>query len=186
MRRRREAPEAAPRPAEDDAARDAAPTPTHAGASPAEAYGFAGFVLTGTGCASRDKRPTLSASSRARSPRSTHPHHRPDAGVFFVLYLLWAYVPDDVLRAAGIAYYPDKYWALAVPIWIFALGLYVAWAYEGVNRMTVRSRDDEDLIQERTGSILTAVEDPEPEVRPHRDDASSASPRERRRESNVV
>lgn len=112
--------------------------------------------------------------------------HRPDAGVFFVLYLLWAYVPDDVLRAAGIAYYPDKYWALAVPIWIFALGLYVAWAYEGVNRMTVRSRDDEDLIQERTGSILTAVEDPEPEVRPHRDDASSASPRERRRESNVV
>lgn len=73
-----------------------------------------------------------------------------------------------------------------MPIWIFALGLYVAWAYEGVNRMTVRSRDDEDLIQERTGSILTAVEDPEPEVRPHRDDASSASPRERRRESNVV
>ena len=98
------------------------------------------------------------------------------------------HVPNfaTAVRAAGIAYYPDKYWALAVPIWIFALGLYVAWAYEGVNRMTVRSRDDEDLIQERTGSILTAVEDPEPEVRPHRDDASSASPRERRRESNVV
>ncbi|KAJ1997943.1 hypothetical protein GGI04_004050 [Coemansia thaxteri] len=37
--------------------------------------------------------------------------------VAFTVYLLWAYLPDEVLRAAGITYYPDRYWALAMPAW---------------------------------------------------------------------
>ncbi|KAJ2746671.1 hypothetical protein GGI20_001172 [Coemansia sp. BCRC 34301] len=35
----------------------------------------------------------------------------------FVVYLMWAYLPDSMLRAAGITYYPDRYWALALPAW---------------------------------------------------------------------
>ena len=38
-------------------------------------------------------------------------------------------------------------------MWLFALGLYAAWAYEGVNLLSVRAEDDEDLIAEVGGSI---------------------------------
>jgi hypothetical protein len=35
-----------------------------------------------------------------------------------------------LLHAMGITYYPDKYWAVAVPTWICVAVLYGAWAYE--------------------------------------------------------
>ncbi|KAJ2498335.1 hypothetical protein IWW47_003497, partial [Coemansia sp. RSA 2052] len=35
----------------------------------------------------------------------------------FAVYLMWAYLPDSVLEAVGITYYPDRYWALALPAW---------------------------------------------------------------------
>ena len=85
--------------------------------------------------------------------------------MLFFVYLFWAYVPDDTLRALGIEYYPDKYWALAIPTWIFASGLFVAWAYEGVNLMSVRATDDEDLIAETGGTIPTRLQTPDPKVR---------------------
>ncbi|KAJ2721887.1 hypothetical protein GGI07_003678 [Coemansia sp. Benny D115] len=46
--------------------------------------------------------------------------------VSFVLYLMWAYLPDSVLGAVGITYYPDRYWALALPAWWLTV---VAFAY---------------------------------------------------------
>ncbi len=75
----------------------------------------------------------------------------------FVAYLAWAFIPDDALESLGVYYYPDKYWALAVPVWLFALGLYAAWAYEGVNLLSVRAEDDEDLIAEVGGSIPVRI-----------------------------
>lgn len=35
--------------------------------------------------------------------------------VCYVLFLLWAYLPDRVLNNLGVTYYPDKHWALALP-----------------------------------------------------------------------
>ncbi|KAJ2783281.1 hypothetical protein H4R18_001800 [Coemansia javaensis] len=35
----------------------------------------------------------------------------------FAVYLLWAYLPDQALEAVGITYYPDRYWAVALPAW---------------------------------------------------------------------
>mmetsp|Transcript_4337 Transcript_4337/g.11223 ORF Transcript_4337/g.11223 Transcript_4337/m.11223 type:complete len:129 (-) Transcript_4337:38-424(-) len=50
-----------------------------------------------------------------------------------VFYILWAYIPDDVLHSIGITYHPSKYWALAIPVWISALVIFVFWMYEGFN-----------------------------------------------------
>ena len=44
----------------------------------------------------------------------------------FAAWLAWAYVPDRVLHAWGVTWYPSKYWALAIPVAIvvaFVLGL---------------------------------------------------------------
>ncbi|KAJ2161573.1 hypothetical protein GGF46_001343 [Coemansia sp. RSA 552] len=43
----------------------------------------------------------------------------------FVVYLLWAYLPDPVLEAVGITYYPDRYWAVALPAWWLMAVLFI-------------------------------------------------------------
>ena len=79
----------------------------------------------------------------------------------YVVYLVWAYTPEDVLVRLGVTYYPDKYWALAVPCWICVLVLYGAWMYEGVNMMSVRNLDDPDLIAEENGFIGSEADEPD-------------------------
>lgn len=37
--------------------------------------------------------------------------------VAFGMYLLWAFVPDRVLKEMGFFYLPNKYWAVAIPTW---------------------------------------------------------------------
>ncbi|KAG5488901.1 hypothetical protein JIQ42_00519 [Leishmania sp. Namibia] len=32
-----------------------------------------------------------------------------------LIYVLWAVLPDDVLHQMHLTYYPDRYWAVAVP-----------------------------------------------------------------------
>ena len=75
--------------------------------------------------------------------------------------MVWAYTPEDVLVRLGVTYYPDKYWALAVPCWICVLVLYGAWMYEGVNMMSVRNLDDPDLIAEENGFIGSEADEPD-------------------------
>eukprot|EP01062_Namystynia_karyoxenos_P053344 TRINITY_DN43171_c0_g1_i1.p2 TRINITY_DN43171_c0_g1~~TRINITY_DN43171_c0_g1_i1.p2 ORF type:complete len:158 (+),score=48.01 TRINITY_DN43171_c0_g1_i1:60-476(+) len=33
----------------------------------------------------------------------------------FIAYVLWALLPGEWLRAAGVTYYPSQYWALGAP-----------------------------------------------------------------------
>lgn len=47
-----------------------------------------------------------------------------------VLFLVWAYLPENWLHSLGIVYYPSRYWALAVPAYammtiILAVGFYI-------------------------------------------------------------
>ena len=37
--------------------------------------------------------------------------------IAWIVYLLWAFIPDRVLASFGITYYPAKHWALALPLW---------------------------------------------------------------------
>lgn len=47
------------------------------------------------------------------------------SSVAFLMYLGWLLLPEKALNYLGIYYYPDKYWAQAVPAWLLMLMLYI-------------------------------------------------------------
>ena len=55
------------------------------------------------------------------------------ASLGLVLYLLWAYLPPSALHALHITYYPDRYWATALPAYLSLLPLALCLAYVGLN-----------------------------------------------------
>lgn len=46
------------------------------------------------------------------------------ACVAFSAWILWAFVPDHLLRKLSISYFPDQYWALAIPAYLLMAMLY--------------------------------------------------------------
>ncbi|KAF2114980.1 PIG-P-domain-containing protein [Lophiotrema nucula] len=82
----------------------------------------------------------------------------------FLMYILWAYVPSSILHQMGIHYYPNRWWALAVPAWLVVtvLYIYVALASYNTQYLTLPLSSCENLVDEcaqvavidrRTGKI---------------------------------
>ena len=40
------------------------------------------------------------------------------SSVMYCLFIVWACTPDALLHFHGVTWYPDKYWACAVPVWM--------------------------------------------------------------------
>ncbi|KAL1608427.1 hypothetical protein SLS60_003369 [Paraconiothyrium brasiliense] len=83
----------------------------------------------------------------------------------FLLYIVWAYVPSPLLHQMGIHYYPNRWWALAVPCWLVALVMYIYVALASYNTgyLTLPMSSCENLVDEtaqialvdkRTGEIV--------------------------------
>lgn len=68
----------------------------------------------------------------------------------FIVYLLWAFLPSPFLHQLGIEYYPDRWWALAIPAWIFMLVvyIYVALGSYNVGYLTLPLQSAECLVDE--------------------------------------
>lgn len=45
-------------------------------------------------------------------------------GVAFVLYMIWLLVPQEMLHRLHLSYYPNKYWAFAIPAMLTMLGAF--------------------------------------------------------------
>jgi phosphatidylinositol glycan class P protein len=68
----------------------------------------------------------------------------------FLMYILWAYVPAPMLHQMGIHYYPNRWWALAVPCWLVVLVvyIYVALASYNTRYLTLPLSSCENLVDE--------------------------------------
>ena len=66
------------------------------------------------------------------------------------MYILWAYVPAPMLHQMGVRYYPNRWWALAVPCWLVALiiYIYVALASYNTEHLTLPLNSIENLVDE--------------------------------------
>ncbi|QUC17953.1 uncharacterized protein UV8b_02194 [Ustilaginoidea virens] len=66
----------------------------------------------------------------------------------FLMYLLWSYLPSPFLHALGIYYYPNRWWALAIPAFIVMLlcYIYVALAAYNAEALTVPVSSVETVV----------------------------------------
>ena len=68
----------------------------------------------------------------------------------FIVYILWSYLPSPFLHQLGIYYYPNRWWALAIPAWtvMFGVYIYVALASYNTEYLTVPMGAVESLVDE--------------------------------------
>lgn len=66
----------------------------------------------------------------------------------FLIYLLWAYLPSPFLHVLGIYYYPNRWWALAVPAFLVMTVVYifVALALYNTEMLTLPLGDVETVV----------------------------------------
>lgn len=91
------------------------------------------------------------------------------------MYLLWAYLPSPFLHQLGIYYYPNRWWALAIPAWLVVLlvYIYVALASYNTGYLTLPMTSSENIVDEaaqiaivdREGKILRRKKSSRFEVR---------------------
>ncbi|CAE6420113.1 unnamed protein product [Rhizoctonia solani] len=67
--------------------------------------------------------------------------------ILWFIYIIWALLPDSVIRGIGITWYPNREWALLIPSYAvflvlltyftyFALGIYATPSYSDVKSVT--------------------------------------------------
>ncbi|KAI1186364.1 PIG-P-domain-containing protein [Nemania serpens] len=83
----------------------------------------------------------------------------------FLMYLLWAYLPSPILHVLGIYYYPNRWWALAIPSFITMLivYIYVALALYNTEVLTLPLTSIETIVDE---AAKIAIIDGKGRIRP--------------------
>ncbi|KAH7321240.1 PIG-P-like protein [Stachybotrys elegans] len=72
----------------------------------------------------------------------------------FLIYLLWSYLPSPFLHALGIYYYPNRWWALAIPSFIVMLLCYIYVALAAYNtEMLTLPLDSVETIVDGAGKL---------------------------------
>lgn len=50
-------------------------------------------------------------------------------------FLVWIFTPSHILHDFGITYYPNHWWALALPSFLVLLLLFILFGYDAYNKM---------------------------------------------------
>jgi phosphatidylinositol glycan class P protein len=59
----------------------------------------------------------------------------------YVIFWLWALVPDAVLKDIGITYYPSRYYAIALPAYFMVLYVLSGCVYMAINMIKTHPND---------------------------------------------
>ena len=71
--------------------------------------------------------------------------------VCYGLFILWAYIPESTLHELGITWYPNKYWAAALPCFVLVSLFATVVFYYTYSMMTLPPLEDlSNLIDEHS------------------------------------
>lgn len=70
----------------------------------------------------------------------------------YVCFLVWAFLPANVLRWLGVTYYPSRYYAVALPAYIIVLYTLSGVMYMGYNLTNTLAPDDRETIRDRVAN----------------------------------
>ena len=68
--------------------------------------------------------------------------------VAYVVFLIWVFTPEQVLHHYGITYYPDRYYALALPCYFMVSCIFICFLYMGLNMMNTFDPDDKRTVDD--------------------------------------
>lgn len=75
-----------------------------------------------------------------------------------MLFLVWAYAPEETLRAYGLTYYPSKRWAVAAPAMLVATYIFSVALYKAVNLLGTPGASDYATVVDAHSVRLPARE----------------------------
>lgn len=85
----------------------------------------------------------------------------------FALYFVWAVIPDSVLHSVGLTYWPQKYWAVAIPIHIgLGIALFAAIIYPAINLTMTPAFSDMRTITDPHAPSLDEKKNPDQGIPP--------------------
>ncbi|WPH00801.1 Hypothetical protein R9X50_00363100 [Acrodontium crateriforme] len=78
----------------------------------------------------------------------------------FIVYILWSFLPSPFLHQLGIYYFPDRWWALAIPAWTVMLivYIYVALASYNTGYLTLSMNNVECIVDEAANIAVVDAE----------------------------
>jgi phosphatidylinositol N-acetylglucosaminyltransferase subunit P len=77
--------------------------------------------------------------------------------IFFLTYVAWAIVPDSVLISFGISYFPNKYWAIALPLYFMMLGFFTVTSYIAMSMYYNPDLNDLRLAEDKFSKVPNAA-----------------------------
>ncbi|CAE7919019.1 PIGP [Symbiodinium necroappetens] len=66
----------------------------------------------------------------------------------FVVWLLWVFTPDERLQSWGITYYPDRWWGVALPVYVIPLAIFVFLTYNALNMLSACPLDSVNMYRD--------------------------------------
>ncbi|KAF8348351.1 PIG-P [Amanita rubescens] len=92
---------------------------------------------------------TNNTSNRSRAPEFHGFVAWTSTALLFVLYLIWALLPDEYIIWLGIRWYPNREWAVLFPSWTVALFTFTYFAYSMLAIARTPSFNDTNSISDR-------------------------------------
>ncbi|KAJ7060999.1 PIG-P [Mycena amicta] len=90
--------------------------------------------------------PVISPEYRSRAPEFYGFVAWTSTSFLYVVYLLWALLPDEYIQWLGIEWYPSREWAILVPAYSVVIGLLVYFVYFALALFGTPSLSDSSVI----------------------------------------
>ncbi|ORY39388.1 PIG-P protein, partial [Rhizoclosmatium globosum] len=71
-----------------------------------------------------------------------------------LVYLIWALVPDSTLAAWHVTYYPQKYWAAVLPVWIIGLIPFTICMFTAVNLLNTPPLHSKSTLTDEHAALM--------------------------------